>query len=337
MRILIVGFYKEETMAWYLERNLKKFGHDLDTFCYRSFSQKIPPDSIISKLARHTFPLNRVYLHKMNKDLISKAKSFNPELVIILKGETILPKTIRILKREGIKVINWFMDPIITLEWGYLFDSIPEYDYFFVKDKFIMKRLHEIGFDNVRFLLQCYDPSVYKKIELSKEEEDIYGSDICSVGNIYPYRLRLLNSLSNYNFKAWGKLVRVKPSEVARFYQGRPAISFEKAKIFNASKIGFNSHTPWEIEGSNVRLFEICGCGTFQLTDSTLYINKIFKVGKEIVCFENRKELKELVDYYLDNEIEREKIAEAGYKRALRDHTYEKRIKELFEIIGEKL
>jgi len=334
MRILIVGFYMEETMGWYLESNLRKMGHAVSVFCYRSFSQGIHPEAIHSKIARHVYPLNKGYVWKMNRDLMKKVAIFKPELVMVLKGETVLPKTIRSIRQEGIKVINWFMDPIITLAEGLLFDSIPEYEHFLVKDKFIARRLTEIGFDNVGFLLECYDPSIYKKIELSADEKGRYGSEICLVGNIYPYRLRLINNLSGHRFRAWGKLVNVKRSEVEGFYQGRPAVTSEKAKIFNAAKICFNSHNPWEIEGVNVRMFEICGCGTFQLTDGTLHSEKVFRDRKEVAYYRDRKELKELAEYYLINEEERKKISEAGYKRALTEHTYEKRIAELFRIIG---
>ena len=333
MRILIVGFYLEETMGWYLENNLKKMGHAAEVFCYRSFSQGVHPEAIYSKMARHIYPLSKGYVWKMNRDLLKKVAKFKPDLVIVLKGETVLPTTVRSIREQGIKVINWFMDPIITLGHEYLFDSIQEYDYFITKDKFILKRLTEIGIDNARFLLECFDPAVYRRMELSDEDREEYASDMALVGNIYPYRMRLIKKFEGIDFKAWGKLVNVKREDAAWFYQGHPAVTWEKAKIFNAAKICFNSHNPWEIEGTNARIFEINGCGAFQISDTTLHTDKVFKDKREIVYFRDAKELKELTGYYLENDEERKRIAEAGQKRALSEHTYEKRIGELFVLI----
>jgi spore maturation protein CgeB len=44
-------------------------------------------------------------------------------------------------------------------------------------------------------------------------------------------------------------------------------------------------------------------------------------------------ELDEKVKYYLENEEERKTIANAGYERSKRDHTYYERSKTLIEII----
>ena len=332
MKILLVSIsFNHETWGWYLRRNLLKLGHCVDVFCFRTPAQWINVDSLVAKTFRHMIILNKLQCFKINKELEHLVKKKDYDLVLVLKGELISPKTIRKVKKFCGKVVNWFMDPIITLEKGFLFDAICEYDFFLVKDLFIMKRLHELGFDNVRFLLQCYDPDIYHK---TKVEDKYYSSDVTFVGNIYPYRLKLLSALKKYKLKVWGKLVHgVKRKDVNSFYQGRPAITWEKNKIFNAAKIVFNSHNPWEVCGSNVRLFEICGSGGFQLTDKTLYINKIFKIGREIVCYENVKELQELIEYFLANEEERKKISERGYRRARRDHTYLKRINELFRLI----
>jgi len=44
-------------------------------------------------------------------------------------------------------------------------------------------------------------------------------------------------------------------------------------------------------------------------------------------------DLKEKIDYYLEHDKEREKIARAGQRRTLRDHTYKNRVKDIIKII----
>lgn len=86
-----------------------------------------------------------------------------------------------------------------------------------------------------------------------------------------------------------------------------------------------------QIKGRN---FEIPGCGGFLLTGKADNLQDYYIDGKEIVIFENTGDLIEKARYYLQHDEEREAIAQAGHERTLRDHTYEKRFNEIFEIMG---
>jgi spore maturation protein CgeB len=133
--------------------------------------------------------------------------------------------------------------------------------------------------------------------------------------------------------------------EVATYGNGWPngRISQEEMiRIFNISKINLNlSNSSWnlrtifrnqqQIKGRN---FEIPGCGGFILTNYVEGIERYFVLDKEIVCFSDRRDLLEKVRYYLAHDEERSRIAQAGYERTLRDHTYEIRFRELFTQMG---
>jgi len=106
-------------------------------------------------------------------------------------------------------------------------------------------------------------------------------------------------------------------------------------EVIRSSKIALNIHKEYEKNGGNYRLFEIPACETFQLVDEKEKIGSYFENGKEIVTFKNEKELKAKVQYYLDHEKLREKIAQAGYDRVKKDHTLTQRMKKLLEIANE--
>lgn len=86
-----------------------------------------------------------------------------------------------------------------------------------------------------------------------------------------------------------------------------------------------------QIKGRN---FEVPGCGGFVLTGKADNLDEYYEIEKEVVCFEDTTDLVDKVHYYLKNEDERMAIAQAGYERTIREHTYVHRFTEVFRQIG---
>ena len=86
-----------------------------------------------------------------------------------------------------------------------------------------------------------------------------------------------------------------------------------------------------QIKGRN---FEIPGCGGFLLTSRAAGLEQYYDLGREVACFDSVPDLLEQAEYYLTHERERAAIAEAGYRRTREDHTYERRMTEIFQRIG---
>lgn len=82
-----------------------------------------------------------------------------------------------------------------------------------------------------------------------------------------------------------------------------------------------------------MRLYEATGMGTCLITDWKENLHTLFEPDKEVVTYHSADELIEKVNYLLENDDERVKIAKAGQKRTLKEHTYQSRIKELLEIL----
>ena len=86
-----------------------------------------------------------------------------------------------------------------------------------------------------------------------------------------------------------------------------------------------------QIKGRN---FEVPGCGGFLLTGWVEGLEEYYDIGREIVCFHDTSELIAQLHYYLQHEDERRAIAQAGYARTIREHTYTQRFMEMFTRIG---
>ena len=82
------------------------------------------------------------------------------------------------------------------------------------------------------------------------------------------------------------------------------------------------------------RNFEVPGCGGFLLTGEAEDLQSYYDIGHEIACFDGTRDLVDKIKYYLSHEDERMAMAQAGYERTLRDHTYGARFGEIFSRIG---
>ena len=108
----------------------------------------------------------------------------------------------------------------------------------------------------------------------------------------------------------------------------------EMVNEINSFKIHFNRNMADDI---NYRTFETLGCKTFILTNYTENLEKLFDIGNEIITYNSKEDLMKKISFYLSNDKERERIAENGYNRVKKDHTYLKRAEQLLDIIKTNL
>lgn len=172
------------------------------------------------------------------------------------------------------------------------------------------------------FFPEGANPHFYRPLPVSKD------ITISFVGKCYGHRPLLIRYLQKHGIK------------VETFGEGWPngEISASKmVEIFNRSRINLGiggvgySKKIVDIKG---RDFEIPMSGGFYLTQYNPELNLCYRIGEEIVCYNNKKDLIKKIRFFLDNPALAESIAMKGYKRALKDHTWERRFEELFKFIG---
>ena len=107
-------------------------------------------------------------------------------------------------------------------------------------------------------------------------------------------------------------------------------IGKDMVNVINSYKIHFNRNISNDI---NYRTFETLGCKTFLITNYTENLERLYDIGKHLVVYENSIDLSEKINYYLNNDEERNKIVNAGYKHTIKHHTFDKRACDLLSII----
>lgn len=108
----------------------------------------------------------------------------------------------------------------------------------------------------------------------------------------------------------------------------------ETPYIFHDSKINLNITLRSIKSGIPLRCMEIMSCGGFLLTNFQSDFFKHFVAGEDFVYFESNDDMLQKIDYYLTHEKERASIAESGYQKVIKNHSYETIFQQIFNIIG---
>ena len=82
------------------------------------------------------------------------------------------------------------------------------------------------------------------------------------------------------------------------------------------------------------RDFEVPMCRAVYLTQDNPELSSVFDVGNDIVTYRNERDCAATIRTLLDNPDRAEQIRAAGHRRCARDHTYQARWREVFELAG---
>jgi|WetSurMetagenome_2_1015567.scaffolds.fasta_scaffold195354_1 spore maturation protein CgeB len=297
-------------------------------------------------------------LEEKNIDLIKKVEQIKPELVFFGGGGALNHKTAKIItEKSGSKTLTWISDD----HWQfhkYSKHLAPFLHWLVTTDADAIPKYHKIGRKNVILSQWACNHFACQPLDLPK----IY--DVTFIGAAHGNRKKIIAKIKRegINVKCWGSgwpEGRVSDEEMIKIIsQSKINLNFTKssgtfwkelALIFlrrNYDRsVGINNPRRWvdnikslppsiwskQIKGRN---FEIPGLGVFFLTEYVNHLEDYYKIGEEIECFDNPRELADKIKYYLAHDKEREKIAKAGRERTMKDHTYEKRFNQIFKIIG---
>ncbi len=102
--------------------------------------------------------------------------------------------------------------------------------------------------------------------------------------------------------------------------------------VFNKSLVNLNMTSKPIRSGIPLRIFDILACGGFVLTNYQSDLMEYFVQGEDMDIYSGTEELEEKLDYYMSHGSVCREMADAGYKKAVRYHTYPIRLNEMFEL-----
>ena len=212
----------------------------------------------------------------------------------------------KIISYPGRKSCLWEIDNHIHL--GSCVDKYQEVDNVFITQKHFQPLYPD---KKTTWLPLAAYPDLHK---LYKDEKVIY--DVGFLGNdTYPRRSDLLDKIGKKY-----KLLRstAKPGE-------------EYARKLSQCKILFNCSLHHDM---NMRVFEAISVGRLLLTDKVDGQDDIFKEREHYVIYNEWEDLDKKIEYYLNNDKERERIAKKGANYVHATQTYKNRIETILQTCG---
>jgi spore maturation protein CgeB len=319
-------------MEWHVVDALAAMGCPVEFFAARSFGDARSPMGKAAQKASNL--LLREPERLFERRLCAVVDRFTPQLVLVILGNQLSPKTVQSLRaRTRAPVVCWCQDQMTTLGRQYLIGS--HYDAVFVKDRYLQDLFSRlIRSTPFLYLPEACNPRVHRPVNLTADDRRRYGCDVMMAGTLYYYRQEILAALHAFDVRVYGNRPGWLLERLTARHAGREIVGDEKARAACAARVALNTLHYAEVDALNCRAFELAGCGAFQLIDSKAVLREHFRPGEEIESFSTVEELAEKVRYYTGHPDRALAIAQAGQRRAYREHTYEQRLAEILRVAG---
>lgn len=253
-------------------------------------------------------------LAELNRRLLDEVEAFRPNvmLTVLMEYEIWIETLDAIRARGDVATVSWAADD----SWKYREVSRfvgPAYHAMTTTYDYMLPRYRADGMSRV-MLTQWAAASAHLAEPL---EPEACRYPVSFVGAAHGDRRARVEQL------------RAAGIEVACFghgWENGPVETEAMFRIMRESVISLNFANSKGAHQIKARCFEVPGAGGFLLTEAVQGIDRFYLPDQEIATFGSDDELARKIAHYLAHPAERDRIAQAGYQRTLREHTYERRL-----------
>ncbi|MBM3894431.1 glycosyltransferase [Candidatus Dependentiae bacterium] len=337
-KILIVG-ERSTSLSGYAYADsfveiLQNYGYQVRSFdCTRV-------ETAFGVLSR--FRLNRIsasiFSYLINQRFEELCTSFEPDFCFVLKGDTILPKTLsRLKKRLKTRFILFYPDNPFLFTNGNsnpgVVESLALYDVVLSWSLALMPILTSLGVRHV-----CYFPFGYdaRFFEHFLPKEPLY--DVGFIGTADDERFELLSQIVKrlplLKIGVWGnRWDEYKDQDEILYerYCGSAEYKQQMVDRLRACKIVLNPLRLQNYTAHNMRSLEAAAAEVFQLaTYSHEHADILFTENESIAMYKDVDDLERKINWYLDHPEERIKMA-AEAKKRVEIYSLQKMLKLFFD------
>jgi hypothetical protein len=337
--ILLYGVFAWDSLGASYERAFEQLGHQVARFDVRKQSSFLSwwlANRLGHRLTINSFRLRRLGARKWNKSILDKARNVRPDVTLILNGDFVMPETVQALRRLSNAVFIFHADNPFPSSPNHRPEFLPAAqacDGYFIWSRVLQERLQNLGVRCTTYLPFGWDPEAVPATEPASDPK----YDVTFIGNWDRRRERWLTPVAEqFDLKIWGANywnTRTQwGSPLRQCWQGRPVHGQEAAEVISQSKISLNILRKQNLpDGTNMRTFEVAGCGGFMLATETEGAAELFSPGEAGVYFATPAELVEQIAYYLNQDEKRLAIARKAQSLVREKHRYRDRVQTMLD------
>lgn len=284
-------------------------------------------------------------VRSVNERLIRTAVEERPDIILFHNPTHVFPSTVRRLRNllPNAKLVQYANDnPFGGMRhyWRHFRHALSEFDVHFAFRHSNIRDYLANGADEVHLLRGYYMPD---KVFRDVPTEERFRSDVVFAGHYEPDgRLQALEGIARagWNLRVFGgswkraqhflspdsPLLSQLPIVPVLGADYRQALSGAAIALCFLSRLNKDTYT--------LRNFEIPAVRTLMLSEYTDDLASLFEEGVEADYFRSHDELLDKVAFYMNNPAVRERVAQRGHERLLRDgHDVRSRMRSFLDVV----
>ena len=298
--VLIVGVLDVPSSTnVFMKKGFEELGYTVDAYNYRTRMQELGSPKA------------------MWDDFKEFLRGKQYKLILFSKVNGIHPNLISFAGEHG-KTWYWFMDNIQVAIAIKANEFVKRADFASATSEEVLAFFKGYN-ENSYQILEGFDPHVYSRDRRMKKKYDVVF-----VGNATEKRIEIVRKLKSMHpltvfGSGWPEDIEARP----------PVFNKELRRVINQSKIVLNF-----VHGNifSDRVMLTAACGGFVLSEHCRDLEKNFERKKHLDWFHDAAEAGQLIEYYLKNSEEREKIAAVGMEYVRDNFTWKNSVQKIVNL-----
>jgi len=257
-----------------------------------------------------------------SNEVLDYVQKIDPDLLFCyVRNKWVVPEPFLKIKKLGIPSIN------ISLDDSHKFNLVADIAHAFSLNMTTYKyAMIKYARNNARaiYLPEGANPDIYTLQPV--EKKDI---DVCFIGKRYGNRASIIKAIKDAGINV---VVR------GQNWPGGKVSFEEMLNLYSRAKIvlGFSrtsKNARYSIKG---RDFEVLMCGAFYLCEHNPELCDWLKPYRELIFWDDARDLIPKIKYYLQHEKQRTTIACMGHFKAVTEHTWMDRFETMFKYLNDE-
>lgn len=329
MRAIVLGSDAPDSFARDIAYGLTQHGFQA-TVVQVPGVHRTPGETRLRKRARRLIKEGRSISATVDRFAMSKLhhelEQSDPDLVISTHG-AFSRQAVRAMRAATARAkwVLWYPDAFANFGNQRLLDA--PYDLLCLKDRWVTDLLASTTRKRVLYLPQGAATHRFKDLPAVDET-----FDVLTYGNYYPYRQLQLSQLSSHlDVRLHGNTnhVRRDPAIPRSWWIDTYLIGEAKSVAIQSARVALNTMHYGEIDGANIRVFELAAAGAVILSEYRPSLRRYFDIGNEIETFRTSEEMNAKILALLADTERRTRLRENARRTAHERHSYELRVGQL--------